>query len=218
MNSMMSNGSDPDTQYLIVGNDLNPPGSSSPMSVRPFSPSESFAFPKPPLCPKEGQRTSSIYMTSGPSSTATTLIQINSPPPIFNSDVLPSTPFASYLPPPPSGLLTAAPETSSDPFADPAQPEFETVRRPFTPTLDDEVSVAPGDRVRVLKIFDDGWALVEKQCTFSDYNEKGLIPVDCLREAGQALPAFLAQKRVSSYGADTNQLAQTLAGTSMHLE
>lgn len=214
MNSMMSNGSDPDNQYLIVGNDLNPPGPSSPMSVRPFSPSESFAFPKPPPCPNKGQCPSSVSGISGrglvsPSSSAT-LVQIHSPPPIFNSDLLPSAPAASYLPP--SASLTAIPGTSSDPFADPAQPEFETIRRPFTPTLDDEVSVAPGDQVLVMKVFDDGWALVEKQRGFLDHNERGLIPVDCLREAGQALPAFLAQKRVSSYGADSNKLAQMLAG------
>lgn len=218
MNSMMSNGSDPDTQYLVVANDLNPPGSSSPMSVRPFSPSESFAFPKPPLCPKGGQRTSAVSLISGyglvsPSSTAASLIQVHSPPPIFNSDLLPSVPAASYPLPPSTDSLTTDPNTSSDPFADPAQPEFETIRRPFAPTLDDEVSVAPGDKVLVLKVFDDGWAFVEKQCKSLDHNERGLIPVDCLREAGQALPAFLAQKRVSSYGADSNQLAQMLASS-----
>ncbi|KAG1860139.1 hypothetical protein DFJ58DRAFT_905578 [Suillus subalutaceus] len=214
INSMMSNGSDPDTQYLIVGNDLNPPGLSSPMSVRPFSPSESFAFPKPPPCPNEGRCPSSVSVISGhgllsPSSSGATLVQIHSPPPIFNSDLLPSAPAASYLPP--SASLTIVPGTSSDPFADPA--EFETIRRRFTPTLDDEMSVAPGDQVLVMKVFDDGWALVEKQCGFLDHNEKGLIPVDCLREAGQALPAFLAQKRVSSYGADPNKVAQMLAGS-----
>lgn len=216
MSSMMSNGSDPDTQYLIVGNDLNPPGPSSPMCVRPFSPSESFAFPKPPLCPNEGQCPSSVSVISGrglvsPLSSVATLVQIHSPPPIFNPDLLPPAPAASYLPP--SASLTAIPGTSSDPFADPAHPEFETIRRPFAPSLDDEVSVAPGDQVLVVKVFDDGWALVEKQCGFLNHNEKGLIPVDCLREAGQALPAFLAQKRVSSYGADPNKLAQMLAGS-----
>lgn len=216
MNSMMSNGSDPDTQYLVVGNDFNPTGPSSPMSVRPFSPSESFAFPKPPLCPKKGQRTSSASLISGyglvsPSSTAASLIQVHSPPPIFNSDLLPSVPAASYPLPPSTSSLTADHDISSDPFADPAQPGFETISRPFAPTLDDEVSVAPGDKVLVLKVYDDGWAFIEKQCKSLGHNERGLIPVDCLREAGQALPAFLAQKRVSSYGADSNQLAQTLA-------
>jgi hypothetical protein len=96
-----------------------------------------------------------------------------------------------------------------DPFADPAKPEFtgiEVIRRPFTPTLDDELSVLPGDRVRILQVFDDGWAFVEKMVGASfarnDRNDRGLIPVDCLREAGQALPTFLAQKRVSSYSVD----------------
>lgn len=216
MNSMMSNSSDPDAQYLVVGNDPNPPGSYSPMSVRPFSPSESFAFPRPPKCLNEGQRTSFVPvigshdLVSPSSSAAATLVQIHSPPPIFNSDLLPSAPAASYLLP---GSSTGIPGTSSDPFADPVQPEFETICRPFTPTLDDEISVTQGDKVLVLKVFDDGWAYIEKQCEFSPYNKKGLIPVDCLREAGQDLPAFLAQKRVTSYGADANQLAQTLAGS-----
>ncbi|KAG1814961.1 hypothetical protein EV424DRAFT_1325648 [Suillus variegatus] len=216
MNSMMSIGSDPDTQYLIVGNDLNPPGSSSPMSVRPFSPSESFAFPRPPPpCPNQAQRASSISVGHdlvAPLSSAATLVQIHSPPPIFNSDLLPSAPASSYLLSPPSSSLTTIPGTSPDPFADPAKPEFDTIHRPFAPTLDDEVSVVPGDQVLVLKVFDDGWAFVEKQCGFLDDSERGLIPVDCLREAGQALPVFLSQKRVSGYQADINRLAQMLKG------
>ncbi|KAG1791878.1 uncharacterized protein HD556DRAFT_1240001 [Suillus plorans] len=214
MNSMMSIGSDPDTQYLIMGNDLNPPGSSSPMSVRPFSPSESFAFPRPPPpCPNQAQRASSVSASHdlvALLSSAATVVQIHSPPPIFNSDLLPSATASSFLLSPPSGSLTTIPGTPPNPFADPAKPEFETIHRPFIPTLDDEVSVAPGDQVLVLKVFDDGWAFIEKQCGFLDDNEKGLIPVDCLREAGQALPVFLSQKRVSGYQADTSQLAQML--------
>ncbi|KAG1728506.1 uncharacterized protein EDB91DRAFT_1060542 [Suillus paluster] len=217
MNSMMSNGSDSDTQYLVVTNDLNPPGLSSPMSVRPFSPSESFAFPKPPVCLNEGQSASSALVASGfgpfsPSSSAATPVHIHSPPPIFNTDVLPSTPPAPHLQPPLSASLTAIVDQSSNPFADPVKPEFETVCRPFKSTLDDELSVAPGDKVCVLNVFDDGWVFVEKQSSFSNHAEKGLIPVDCLRAAGQALPEFLAQKRVSSYGVDPNQLNQVLAG------
>ncbi|OAX33679.1 hypothetical protein K503DRAFT_700024 [Rhizopogon vinicolor AM-OR11-026] len=194
------------------------------MSVRPFSPSESFAFPKPPPGPEQKASISfpfgsNAHGHNSPSSSATTLIQIHSPPPIFNSNLLPSTP-AAYLHPPPSASLSSSPtiplNTSSNPFADPAKPEIydvETIRRPFNPSLDDELSVSFGDKVRVMKVFDDGWAFVEKQCDSLDRNESGLIPVDCLREAGQALPAFLAQKRVSSYGTDTSQLAQILAAS-----
>ncbi|KAG2138618.1 uncharacterized protein EDB93DRAFT_719118 [Suillus bovinus] len=216
MISMISIGSDSDTQYLVMGNNLNPPGPTSPMSVRPFSPSESFSFPRPPPCPNDAQHTSSVFAGCDlvtPSSCATTLVQIHSPPPIFNSDLLSSAPAASYLLPPPSGSLIAVSGTSSDPFADPPQPEFETIHRPFTRTLDDEISVASGDQVLVLRVFDDGWALVEKQCGLLDHNENGLIPVDCLREAGQTLPTFLSQKRVSGYSADINQLAQMSEGS-----
>jgi len=210
MNSMTSSGSDPDAQYLVVSNDFNSPGVPSPMSVRPFSPSESFAFPKPPPCP-EGEKvsSSSTFGYNGHRQTpAVTPIQIHSPPPIFNSDLPPSTPATPYLPPPPGASL---PNVSLDPFADSAKLEsydLEIIRRPFTHSLADELSVSVGDEVRVMKVFDDGWALVEMQGISLN---SGLIPVDCLREAGQALPAFLAQKRVSSYGADTSQLAEVLA-------
>ncbi len=52
-----------------------------------------------------------------------------------------------------------------------------------------------GDRIRVLEVFDDGWAMVEK---FAKGNgkgkevvlEPGLIPIDCLRMTGDPLPPF----------------------------
>lgn len=216
MNSMTSGGSDSDTQYLVVPNDPNSRGVSSPMSVRPFSPSESFAFPKPPPCTEENASTFGFngHGLISPSSSAS-LIQIHSPPPTFNSDLPPPIPATSYLLPPSASLPSsvAIPNTSSNPFADPVKPEsyeLETIRRPFTHSLDDELSVSIGDKIRVVKVFDDGWAFVEKHGSSLDRKESGLIPVDCLREAGQALPAFLAQKRVSSYGADASQLADML--------
>ncbi|KAH7924534.1 hypothetical protein BV22DRAFT_504063 [Leucogyrophana mollusca] len=206
--SMMSTGSDPDSQYLVVPTNHNgiEPALSTPMSVRPFSPSESFAFPKPPA-QQQSQRmsTSSSFGFGGhempsPQSSAATLIPSGSPTHAFATNTsLPSTNTVTYdVPSPVPSLppLVAAP----NPFADPAKAEFsdvEIIRRPFTPTLEDELAVFPGDQVRVKKVFDDGWAFVEKT---GPVTERGLIPVDCLREAGQALPAFLAQKRVSSYG------------------
>ncbi|KAK0202145.1 hypothetical protein DFS33DRAFT_1264943 [Desarmillaria ectypa] len=80
------------------------------------------------------------------------------------------------------------------------------IRRPFDSTLLDEISVYIGDRVHVVKVFGDGWALVEKIPADSPSDkgkqvlpQAGLIPIDCLREAWQPLPAFLADKGVSSY-------------------
>jgi hypothetical protein len=80
---------------------------------------------------------------------------------------------------------------------------IETIQRPFLPTLPDELAVTPGEQVKVTKSFDDGWALVEKLPEEGDQKGKskqivGLIPVDCFRAAGQPLPEFLKQKRVSS--------------------
>ncbi|KAH7885460.1 hypothetical protein F5I97DRAFT_1393413 [Phlebopus sp. FC_14] len=204
LNSMMSNGSNPDTQYLLVNgnNSAAEAGPLTPMSVRPFSPSESFVFPKPP--PQQGndwtgsgQSISPTYVPGAsarvsPQSSAITLVHGYSPNHAISLDV----------PTIPKVAPSVSPPAIVDPFADPTKPEFadvETIRRPFAPTLDDELSVVPGDRVRIMQIFDDGWAFVEK-FSGSTLPERGLIPVDCLREAGQALPNFLAQKRVSSYG------------------
>jgi hypothetical protein len=94
---------------------------------------------------------------------------------------------------------------AANPFSDPAidaanlNAEFasvELIRRPFVPTLDDELAVTPGDSVRAVKVFDDGWAYVEK---IGPAGARGLIPIDCMRDSGEDLPAFLASKRISSY-------------------
>ncbi|KAJ2918918.1 hypothetical protein MD484_g1552, partial [Candolleomyces efflorescens] len=76
----------------------------------------------------------------------------------------------------------------------------ETVRRLFQPTLADELEVGVNDRVAVLELFDDGWAMVEKiQDVGGCPQQKGLIPIACLREANQDLSSFLNTKVVPSY-------------------
>lgn len=112
--------------------------SPSPMSVRPFSPSEMFSFPKPPR--------NSVSS---------------------------------------SALLT--PPAHVHEFS-----ESEIVRRPFVPSLDDELAVEVGDIVTLLRVFPDGWALVEKvgndngkgKARALEAKIPGLIPVDCFRQAG----------------------------------
>ncbi|KZT11864.1 uncharacterized protein LAESUDRAFT_719806 [Laetiporus sulphureus 93-53] len=84
---------------------------------------------------------------------------------------------------------TADPETASH-FA-----RVETIRRPFVPTMDDEMSVLPGETVRILLRYDDGWAYAEKLGS----GRRGLIPIDCLRMPEEDLSAFLASKRLNSY-------------------
>jgi hypothetical protein len=95
-----------------------------PISVRPFSPSESWSFPQPPVTPPGSN----------------------------------------------GGTIAAA--TSN--FA-----SVETIVRPFNPTLPDELAVVSGDFVRVIKAFDDNWALVEKYESVGN-SFTGLIPIGCL--------------------------------------
>jgi hypothetical protein len=125
-----------------------------------------------------------------------------------------STLFAPQSPILPTVITTPAPNdpfADDNPFADPfashvstipfAQfSQFETIRRPFNATRDDELTVLPDELVRVLKSFDDGWAMVQKVNDVHDDNLTqvyGLIPIDCFREPGQQLSEFFREKRVS---------------------
>lgn len=133
-----------------------------------------------------------------------------------DSAVYPST-SARYTP---DSLATTseyktALESGADPFADPAESTdthttetyetadtlglhfapIETIRRPFMPTNGDEIRVEPGDTVRVVRRFDDGWAYAENR----NSGLRGLFPIDCLRDANQDLPEFLAEKQLGGY-------------------
>ncbi|PPQ79768.1 hypothetical protein CVT25_003321 [Psilocybe cyanescens] len=212
------------SEYLVVHHrdSLNP---GTPMSVRPFSPSESFAFPRPP--DPVGDRNSAY---SRPSSSGTLAMLQAGTHFSFHSSNVPPTPSLPTL------IVSQDNPINSvlDPFADnnpfdnpaPTEPSYasgngdfaetEFICRPFVPTLPDELAVRPDDPVRILKTFDDGWALVEKVRPddpkgkrTNEGVERGLIPIDCLRAPGQALPAFFAAKRVSSY-------AGSLAGSEIN--
>ncbi|KAJ2161663.1 hypothetical protein GGF46_001256 [Coemansia sp. RSA 552] len=55
------------------------------------------------------------------------------------------------------------------------EPVF-TVQFPYSPAESDELSITPGEKVRVLRVFSDGWAFVER----AEDSEVGAIPVVCL--------------------------------------
>ncbi|EED78625.1 predicted protein [Postia placenta Mad-698-R] len=173
----------------------------SPMCVRPFTPSEAWEFPKPP------SHAAASDEPDARRSRASTHATMVTPDSLLVSTVESST-------------YATAPE---NPFADPASActgegegegeddghtvesadaetashfaTVEVIRRPFVPTMDDEMAAAPGERVRMLRRFDDGWAYAEKV----PRGRRGLIPIDCLRMPEEELPAFLAAKRLSSY-------------------
>jgi hypothetical protein len=96
----------------------------------------------------------------------------------------------------------------TNPFSDPEIHQSEvshdissgvetTIRRPYSPTREDELAVVAGNEVRVVKMFDDGWCFCEV-ISGQDQGSRGLIPMDCLRDAGEEFPSVLAVKRSSS--------------------
>ena len=190
--SIGSAGSD-HSQYLIVHhrNSTNPdPQVSTPMSVRPFSPSESFAFPKPPEPVAPGSGSVSVAGSSSrPTSNATSVTLPPPLPPGLSSipSLMPLVVSNTALPP----------SSTTNPFEDLTTPTInnssysdisvKVVRRPFEPTLPDELAVKLGDRVRVLHTFDDGWGLIEKVERDGREGERGVIPMDCLRKVGEEL-------------------------------
>jgi hypothetical protein len=118
-----------------------------------------------------------------------------------------------YLP----GVKEHDPFADNNPFADSNsaeghEPPFvlptgfseqECIRRPFAPTLPDELAVNVGETVRLIRVFDDGWTVVQRVnadgASSGNPADQGLIPLDCLRELGKDLPTFIREKRVSGY-------------------
>jgi hypothetical protein len=152
------------------------------MSLRLFSSSEHFTFPKPPISTPSPELPPKVF--SPGSAMGSNRVSLNTQ----GSSTSPGTPSPLH------NLFV-------DPFIDPQDPQLgsiERIYRPFLPTLDDELFVVPGDTVRIVRSFGDGWALVEHQSGIWK-GSKGHIPVDCLQQSGQDLPAFLATKRVGSY-------------------
>lgn len=173
--------------------------------------SESFSFPKPPVGDRSSMHTrgsdrsrnNSPVKQSPPTSTIKfddDLIYLASP--IMAPRQNPLSPTAIHVQ---SAPVTVDPFTDNNPFDDPAHThqfsEIELVRRPFFPQLQDELQVNVGESVRIVQIFDDGWALVEKIFAVSKPNvegEQGLIPLDCMRDVIETASPIAG--RLSSQG------------------
>lgn len=136
----ISAGSD-QSQWLVVDRPkssedlLGGTGLLTPLSVRPFSPSESYKFPQPPR-------------TSSP-------------------DASPFADAASPVSPTDSNLVIAKGFSV-------------TIKRPFAPSLPDEMYVTPGQVVVIEEMFDDGWNLVK-----STDGARGLVPLACFEDLDQ---------------------------------
>ncbi|KAI0087734.1 hypothetical protein BDY19DRAFT_219707 [Irpex rosettiformis] len=179
----------------------------TPMSVRPFSPTERWSFPTPPTTRNSLRNSAQLFNpTSLPALQAASVQyppRMTSTSPISDEivdfytapeDSSPENPFSDFT----SSNDHATIETfltATTTYSTTSQFTIERVSRPFAPALSDEIAVNPGDEVRVLKQFDDGWAYAEVVSS----GRRGLFPIDCLRSPDLDLPAFLAAKRLSSY-------------------
>lgn len=176
---------------MLHSSDLDSPTlPASPVLIRPFTPSETWSFPKPPR-----STSSSSVLPGRPFSDAPSIKSESDNPFADFSEAYSARTRDS------ASIITADTETAMH-FA-----PVETVCRPFVPTLPDEVAVSPGDQIHIMKSFDDGWAFAENLGT----KQKGLLPVDCLRSMDEPLPAFLEAKRLEGY-VRTSSGSQVSAG------
>ena len=196
---------------LTINSSLLPPSSDdshntpTPMSVRPFSPTERWSFPTPPDARNPLRKSAQVFHQSSPPTSQAASVNYHPPrttstSPISDDDVefhtaaedsSPENPFADFA----SSNDHTTVETFHTATTTSSRFTIERVSRPFAPALSDEIAVSPGDEVRILKQFDDGWAYAEVIST----GTRGLFPIDCLRSPDVDLPAFLASKRLSSY-------------------
>ncbi len=77
-----------------------------------------------------------------------------------------------------SPVDAAGPVPISVPVAPPAAAQqILVVKRTFMPNLEDELSIAAGESVRIIAVYDDGWCKVRK---LGAGGEEGVVPYECL--------------------------------------
>ncbi|KAJ2928213.1 hypothetical protein H1R20_g8879, partial [Candolleomyces eurysporus] len=194
------------SSYFFINHrpSIDTSNSHRPTNANPFDPSpELFAFPKPPSDissdRKSGYSSSSVATTTRPLSRTTNTDSRNyhtpdtspSPPEHQNLPAINADPFADGV----AGLAHSTSSHTTDPFSDSTISTshetsgegavFAEVLRPFTRSMPDELTVRAGDQVKVVQIFDDGWAVVDMPVPPSSSSEaryeRGLVPLGCLR-------------------------------------
>ncbi|KAF8163633.1 hypothetical protein B0H34DRAFT_330928 [Crassisporium funariophilum] len=98
--------------------------------------------------------------------------------------MLPTPPSSSY-----SGLDSngSRPNSSRDDYVTEFRlPRLMSVIAPFTPNLEDELSVRAGDIVRIIEEYRDGWCFV--QYVGKRDAPRGVVPLVCLQERKRIVP------------------------------
>ncbi|KAI9189660.1 rho guanine nucleotide exchange factor [Blastocladiella emersonii ATCC 22665] len=104
------------------------------------------------------------------------MVNSQTPPP----SLPPSQPASMPLPPPSDPPTTAKSIPSS------IKGNVMTVSAHFEPDLSDELAVTVGDRVRILKVFDDDWVLVGLLSPYDEVLAKGMVPLCVFEEFASA--------------------------------
>ncbi|KAF4581440.1 hypothetical protein EYR40_009725 [Pleurotus pulmonarius] len=197
--------------------------------VRPFTPSESFTFPKPPSRPSTansadvsrrntltqqflpiGSRPATADNVLGRRPTLARKVSTQTRPQTADVNVSRATFSRSmsimsrsssrrFRPPSATAMPNPFLTQSEMDVCSVRSVDLEVIQRPFNPTLDDELPVLPGDKVRVVQEFDDGWAFVEKRFSVDGQWQSGLIPIVCLHTGMDSQETLNAQ-RMSVYG------------------
>ena len=79
-------------------------------------------------------------------------------------------------------IVSPADATGPVPISVPVAPpaagqQILVVKRTFMPNLEDELSIAAGESVRIIAVYDDGWCKVRK---LGAGGEEGVVPYECL--------------------------------------
>lgn len=79
-------------------------------------------------------------------------------------------------------IVSPADATGPVPISVPVAPpaagqQILVVKRTFMPNLEDELSIAAGESVRIVAVYDDGWCKVRK---LGAGGEEGVVPYECL--------------------------------------
>ncbi|KAJ7264887.1 hypothetical protein B0H12DRAFT_1011510 [Mycena haematopus] len=64
----------------------------------------------------------------------------------------------------------------------------------FTPTLEDELPIQPGDTVRLIEEYQDGWALVQRIGRIDA--PKGVVPRTCITDRERIISSFNPGRRL----------------------
>ncbi|KAF7422842.1 hypothetical protein PC9H_011001 [Pleurotus ostreatus] len=219
----------PEFDVRVVQPEDNEDDELQSICVRPFTPSESFTFPKPPSRPSTansadlsrrntltqqflpvGSRPATADNVLGRRPTLARKVSTQARPQTADVNVSRATFSRSmsimsrsssrrFRPPSATAMPNPFLTQSEMDVCSVRSVDLEVIQRPFNPTLDDELPVLPGDKVRVVQEFDDGWAFVEKRFSVDGQWQSGLIPVVCLH-AGMDSQETLNAQRMSAYG------------------